>query len=91
MGATEIEPKRDMPDTITMAMDRKEPTSDISKRYVDMAIHYMIRDASDPEGGEPEPIWIINKRLFRPDESTPLVDEVVADRTTVIRLLARRE
>lgn len=91
MGTADIKPKDGTRHDIEITMRGGEPTPDISRRYVDMAIHSMICDAFDPKGGEPEPIWLINKRLFRPDESIPLTDEVVADRTTVIRLLADRE
>ena len=75
---------------VIVRLDLEGPSTAMDKRYVDMALHSMLQDAGNQEAGEPEPIRLINKRLFRIDTATPLVDEVVSDRTLVIRLLANR-
>lgn len=77
-------------ESCVVRLDLEDPGPEMDRRYVDMALHSMMQDAGNQEAGEPEPVRLINKRLFRADTAIPLVDEVVSDRSLVIRLLANR-
>lgn len=61
----------------------------VKKRYVDLALYHMLLDAKELADMQKsvEPIRLVNKRLFRQDEETPVVDELVANPTTIIGLL----
>lgn len=68
-------------------LDGPDPDPTMDKRYVDQAFFSMIQDATS---GETEPVWVINKRLFREGETTPLVDDIRINKKFVIRLLGNR-
>lgn len=68
------------------AMSIRKADPDIEKRYVDRAIVSIIQDATNGK----EPVQVVNKRLFRPDEPVPLVDTIRINKPFVIRLLANK-
>ena len=70
--------------TIAFPFAALDPDPGAEKRYVDRAILSMLQDATS---GETEPVRMVNKRLFRPEESAPLVDSIRIDKPFVIRLL----
>lgn len=55
-----------------------------ARRYVDRAIYQMLVDAADEKGTE---LRVTPKRIFRPDEEQPVVDDFVMDEAVVGRLL----
>lgn len=58
----------------------------MEKKFSDMAIYHMLEDAK--EAGEP--LRLVGRNVFRPDQARPSIDEIDVKRSLVVDLVRKR-